>query len=64
MAFCNYEWQNDIFVNTMARGDGTTRIRSPSMQAAASSSPPFSPTSIFVLQASMVVLLAIFHVFG
>ena len=24
--FCNFEWQNDIFVNIVARGDGTTRI--------------------------------------
>jgi len=26
--FSNSEWQNDIFVNTMAMGDRTTRIRS------------------------------------
>ena len=26
--FCNFKWQNDIFVNIVTRCDGTTRIRS------------------------------------
>jgi len=52
--FCNFKWQNDIFVNIVARGDGTTRIRYLFHTLAATSS-PLSPTYIFVLQSLLGV---------
>jgi len=48
----------------MARGDGTTRIRSLFPALAAHFIFYTSPTTIFVFQASMEVLIAISHVFA
>jgi len=62
--FCKSEWQSGSFVIMSGKGDMTTRIRSAWGGQPLHHLQPLFKTSIFVLQASMDVPLAVFHVFG
>jgi len=61
--FFNFAAHNGIFVNMSGRGDGTTKLGLDACKEPHTSSSTFLQPPFFVLQASMEVLLAIFHVF-
>ena len=65
--FYNFEWQNGIFVNIVARVMGPRELGLFSIHQPHTSSYPFSPTSIFVLDALVGVhggILLVFYVFA